>query len=206
MRYLIVFVTMVFVALSSSDLLAQDTSGGDSLVRQLGEFGPIGDATESQKTWQVAREAMRERPGILIVPANVWSMPKPDSLQSLIRIPEPPASTKTWRHGPGLAVLTTDRERLELHVPPLSGVKIARGFRLNDGDVIYSDGLNERAINVKYHKFLHGRESDVVDYLDSNVNSAYAPISPLNTVTACPPRITRSPATRTRTTPPRDEA
>ncbi len=36
--------------------------------------------------------------------------------------------------------------------------------------------------------------------------SGVARNSPRKTVTACPPRITRSPSTRTRTTPPRDEA
>ena len=77
---------------------------------------------------------MGERPGILIVPSRVWAMLKPDSLQSLIRIPEAPAPAKTWRHGPGTTVLTADRDHSVLHLPPLSGLGIQRDFRLNEGD------------------------------------------------------------------------
>ncbi len=122
---------MLFVTIAAPHLPAQDVD--NAMVRRLDEFGPLSNPQQAQETWQAAREAMRERPGILVVPAQAWSMLKPDALQSLIRIPEPPAAAKTWRHGPGLAVLTTDREQPLLHVPPLSGVKIARDFRLNAG-------------------------------------------------------------------------
>ncbi len=115
----------------SPPLWAQESD--NSWIRQLEEFGPIGNPQQVQQTWQSAREAMRDRAGILVVPAQAWSMLKPDSLQSLIRIPEPPAAAKTWKHGAGMTVLTADTQRPVLHVPPLSGLGIAREFRMDDG-------------------------------------------------------------------------
>lgn len=116
--------------------LAQDVAaaGSDLLVHHLEDFGPLSNPAEVQQTWQAAREAMEGKAGVLVVPPRVWPMLKPDSLQSLIRIPEAPAPAKTWRHGAGMAVLTADSQRPMLHVPPLSGVGVSREFRLNDGD------------------------------------------------------------------------
>ena len=75
-----------------------------------------------------AREALQGKAGVLVAPQRVWPMLKPDSLQSLIRMPEAPAPAKTWRHGPGLAVPTGDGQRPVLDVPPLSGAGMSREF------------------------------------------------------------------------------
>lgn len=155
--HLMVSVFSVIMSVSAN-LPAEEAN--DAVVRRLDEFGPIGNADEAKKTWQAAREAMRERPGVLVVPSRVWSMLKPDALQSLVRIPEPPAPAKTWRHGPGLTVLTTDRERTELHVPPLSGVKIARDFRLDEGTSAPHWGTHPMLMLES--KLVHGS----VSYLD----------------------------------------
>ena len=123
---------VLFVVIAASQLSAQDVD--NSMIRRLDEFGPLGNPKQVQQAWQAAREAMKDRPGILVVPATAWSQLKPDALQSLIRIPEAPAPAKTWRQGPGLSVLTSDTQKSILHVPPLSGVGISRDFRMNSGD------------------------------------------------------------------------
>ena len=122
---------VLFVVIAASQLSAQDVD--NSMIRRLDEFGPLGNPKQVQQAWQAAREAMKDRPGILVVPATAWSQLKPDALQSLIRIPEAPAPAKTWRQGPGLSVLTSDTQKSILHVPPLSGVGISRDFRMNSG-------------------------------------------------------------------------
>ena len=128
---LVVFLIVLVVALPS---FVSAQKSADQLVYDLESFGPIGNQTEAQSTWAVARKAMREKPGVILVPGRVWSMLKPDSLQSLVRIPEAPVPARTWKHGAGLAVLTADSQRPVLHVPPLSGIGISREFRLNEGD------------------------------------------------------------------------
>ncbi|MFT5471106.1 MAG: hypothetical protein ACI8UO_006239, partial [Verrucomicrobiales bacterium] len=127
----ILTLSLLFALIAAQQLLAQDD---DALIHHLGEFGPTGTPEEAQQTWKAAREALGEKSGILVVPTRVWPMLKPDSLQSLIRIPEAPAPATTWRHGPGTTVLTGERDRQVLHLPPLSGLGIQREFRLNVGD------------------------------------------------------------------------
>jgi hypothetical protein len=106
----------------------------DRWIIRLEDFGPTNTPADLQKTWQAAREALHGHAGIIVVPAQTWTSLKPDSLQSLIRTPEPPAETKQWKTGAGTMVLTADGERPLLEVPPLSGLKMERQFRLNDGD------------------------------------------------------------------------
>jgi hypothetical protein len=138
MRFFPCFIAAALAALSLSVSLAQDVTSrnNDMLIRQLEEFGPIGNPAEVQKTWAAAREAFKDKAGVIVVPASAWPMLKSGSLQSLIRIPDPPAETKSWRQGSGLTVLTADRERPVVHVPPLSGVKLERELRMNDGDSV----------------------------------------------------------------------
>lgn len=131
-----------FVVIASSlcclHLRAQEkiAANSDQWIRQLDEFGPIGTPAEVQQAWQAAREALKDRAGVIVVPARAWPLLKSGALQSLIRIPDPPAETKTWKQGSGLTVLTADREHPVLHVPPMSGVKLERELRLNDGDSV----------------------------------------------------------------------
>jgi hypothetical protein len=122
----------VLVSLALTSLRADDK--GDRLVRSLEEFGPIGTAAEAQQTWTAALAATRDKAAVIVVPAQVWPLIKAGPLQSLVRIPDPPAETKQWRHGSGTAVLTADRENAVLHAPPLSGLKIERQLRLGDRD------------------------------------------------------------------------
>jgi hypothetical protein len=97
---LVVFLIVLVVALPS---FVSAQKSADQLVYDLESFGPIGNQTEAQSTWAVARKAMREKPGVILVPGRVWSMLKPDSLQSLVRIPEAPVPARTWKHGAGPA-------------------------------------------------------------------------------------------------------
>ena len=134
-RYFLLYLTyplLLVLTTSLQHLAAQEP--GHTWIRRLDEFGPLDNPQQAQQTWQAARDAMREQPGVLVVPQRVWLILKPDALQSLIRIPEPPAAARTWRHGAGLAVLTADRDRPVLYVPPLSGVAMTRDFRLNEAD------------------------------------------------------------------------
>jgi len=127
----ILTVCLLTVTFDGSHLVAQ---AAKSQIRHLSEFGSIENSSEMLQTWKVAREAMAEEAGILVIPANIWKVLKADSLQSLVRIPEAPAPAKTWHNGPGLSILTSDRDRSILHVPPLSGINIQREMRLNEGD------------------------------------------------------------------------
>lgn len=138
MRHFLFLAAAVITAFIPSALKAQAgaANSSDLLVRQLEEFGPLGNPTEVQQTWNAAREALKDKAGVIVVPASVWPTLKTGSLQSLIRIPDPPAETKTWKHGSGLTVLTADRERPVLHLPPLSGLKLERELRMNDGDSV----------------------------------------------------------------------
>lgn len=136
-RRLAMFGAVVFGCFFCGWSLAQEpTNPADAWIRRLEEFGPTGTAQEAQQTWRAAREALRDKAGILVVPARVWPLLKPDSLQSVTRIPEAPAPAKTWRQGSGLTVLTADRERTMVQVPPLSGLSFNREFRLNEGDSV----------------------------------------------------------------------
>ncbi|MDA1045885.1 MAG: hypothetical protein O3A82_03035 [Verrucomicrobia bacterium] len=136
MRYVLILTAAFMVACSNPLSMADDktSDGPDHWIRHLHEFGPSDRPEEARQTWQKAQDAFKGRAGVLVVPAHVWPMLKPDSLQSLTRIPDPPAETKQWKQGHGLSVLTADRERPVLHVPPLSGLKLERELRLNDGD------------------------------------------------------------------------
>lgn len=111
-----------------------ETSPAQEMVRRLEEFGPVSKPQEAQKTWEAAREALKDQAAILVVPASVWAGIKPDSLQSLVRTPEPPAETKQWKQSPGLTVVTADRERPVVALPPFAGLKLEREFRLDAGD------------------------------------------------------------------------
>ena len=115
---------------------AAQPNTNDHWIVRLEDYGPTRTPAETQKTWAAAREALKDKAGIIVVPAAVWSTLKPDSLQSLVRTPLAPAQTKQWRQGAGTTVLTAERERTLLEVPPLSGLKIDRQLRLNDGDSV----------------------------------------------------------------------
>src|SRR6185503_16648613 len=115
---------------SLAPLDAAETGGGG--IYRLEEFGPLSTPAEVRQTWQAAREAMRDKAAVVVVPANVWTQLKPDSLQGTVRTPMPPAETKQWRVGAGTTVVTADRENTVLHVPPLSGLTIDRELRLNE--------------------------------------------------------------------------
>lgn len=127
-----------FIPLLLASILASTATASAQDIppaaRHIQEFGKTDNPANAQAAWDAAREAMAKEPGILIVPGEIWNWLKPDSLQSLQRIPEPPAPAKTWRNNPGLTVLTSDRDRQVLHVPPLSGLNIQREFRLDAGD------------------------------------------------------------------------
>ena len=160
MRRLIRIVVLLLSGIWGSAATGQDANLQDQVVRHLEEFGPLGNPAEAQQTWQAARAVLAEKSGVLVVPARVWPMLKPDSLQSLIRIPEAPVPAKTWRHGPGLAVLTADTQKPLLQVPPLSGIGISREFRLNDGDSAPHWGTHPML--TLESKIVHGS----VSYLD----------------------------------------
>lgn len=131
------FALVSFAAISLSFLPsapAADAPATDHWIVRLEDYGPTKTPADVSRAWAAARDALKGRAGIVIVPSDAWAALKPDSLQSLIRTPEPPAQTKQWKIGPGTTVLTADRERTLLEVPPLSGLKIERDFRLNDGD------------------------------------------------------------------------
>lgn len=153
------FCLLVLVLIASIGRLdGAETAGGG--VYRLEEFGPLGTAAEVRQTWQAAREAMRDKAGVIVVPATVWTQIKPESLQGTVRTPAPPAETKQWRVGAGTTVLTADRENPVLHVPPLSGLTIDRQLRLSEGDSLPHWGTHPML--VLDSQLIHGSMS----YLD----------------------------------------
>ena len=103
-------------------------------ICQLGDFGPTGTAAELQETYDKAIRELRTRGGILVVPGGLPAALKQPALQGLDRTPPPPEETKRWKTGAGATVLSAERETPVVQVPPLTGLKIARDFRLDDGD------------------------------------------------------------------------
>jgi hypothetical protein len=81
---------LVVAALFSGSAAVSAEDVADPIVYQLESFGPISTAAEVQTTWQSARESLKDRAGVIVVPASAWPLLKAGSLQSLIRIPEPP--------------------------------------------------------------------------------------------------------------------
>lgn len=107
------------------------------LGRNLGEFGPTATPTEVQATYKAAVESLRATGGVLLVPSKLWQQIKPtESLQGLVRTPAAPAETKQWKTGGGVTVVTANAEQTIVEVPPLTGLKIEREFRLDQGDSV----------------------------------------------------------------------
>jgi hypothetical protein len=107
------------------------------LGRGLGEFGPLEKPQDVQATYDAAIRALRETGGVLVVPAEAWKQIKvAPSQQGLIRTPAAPAETKQWKTGGGVTILTADALQTIVEVPPLTGLKIERQFRLDQGDSV----------------------------------------------------------------------
>lgn len=139
--YLWAFCLGSSLALTSSAVGQTPTAAPGAMAMELGrrleEFGPVEKGADVQATYEKAIESLRETGGVLVVPAKLWQQIKPtESLQGLVRIPAAPAETKTWRTGPGATVVTADAQQTIVNVPPLTGLKIDRQFRLDQGDSV----------------------------------------------------------------------
>lgn len=106
-----------------------------SVTRSLSEFGEVNSKSVAE-TYQKAITELRKSGGILEIPAEVWThiSAKPAALQGLVRTPEPPAETKRWQTGMGVTVVSHDGKSVIVQVPPLTGLRIERPIRLNEGD------------------------------------------------------------------------
>jgi hypothetical protein len=103
-------------------------------ICSLADFGPVDTPAHAQATYQAAIHAMRAKGGVLVVPGELLHSLKPLALQGLERTPPPPEQTKQWKTGPGVTEVSVGREQPVVRVPPLSGLKLDRDFRLDDGD------------------------------------------------------------------------
>ncbi|MBC8872840.1 MAG: hypothetical protein H8E44_25685 [Planctomycetes bacterium] len=130
------FVVMVVIAAFVVAARAADAPSADSQpVFSLSDFGPLDSPDQARATFDKAVHELRNtQGGVLAVPAAVWRTVKPQSLQGLVREPEPPAETKRWRHGAGVTVVTADERQAIVAVPPLNGMRIERQLRLAEGD------------------------------------------------------------------------
>ena len=130
------FCSLAMIAASSGfqTAWAQQPAPSKELAHRLEEFGPISSAVELQSTWKQAVDALRQTGGLLVVPPALWTQLKPLSLQGLERKPAAPAETKGWSEGGGVTVVSADKERVLISVPPLTGMKIERNFTLDQGD------------------------------------------------------------------------
>ena len=102
----------------------------------LSDFGPVETPAQIQAAYEAAVRALRSRGGVLLVPGSLWKQVKEVPLQGLVRTPPPPEQTKQWREGAGATVVVVDEKQSVLEVPPLSGLRIERPFRLEDGDSV----------------------------------------------------------------------
>jgi len=102
----------------------------------LSDYGPLDTPPHVQAAYDKAVQSLRQKGGVLVVPAAAWKQIKQLPLQGLHREPAVPAATRIWRQGPGVTVLTADEQRTILQVPPLSGLRIERRFDLADGDSV----------------------------------------------------------------------
>jgi hypothetical protein len=103
-------------------------------IHSLSEFGPTGTLPEIQAAYAAAIRTLRGKGGMLLVPASAWKQLRDLPLQGLDRTPAPPAETTRWREGPGATVVVVEEQRPVLHVPPLSGLRVERQLRLEEGD------------------------------------------------------------------------
>ncbi len=118
-------------SLTSSLIAAEPTP----VTRQLSEFGEL-TSKQLGETYKKAIDELRQTGGVLEIPASLWPQlaNKSQSLQGLIRSPEPPAETKKWTTGQGVTVLSHDGKSVVVQVPPLTGMRIERNIQLGAGD------------------------------------------------------------------------
>jgi len=127
---------LLIVSMAAAQAPSPDmTSSG--IGRRLEEFGPLDKPQDVQATYLKAIESMRTTGGVLLVPTTAWTLLKSlPSQQGLLRTPAAPAETKLWKTGAGVTVITSDATQTIVEVPPLTGLKIERQFRLDDGDSV----------------------------------------------------------------------
>lgn len=114
--------------------LAVDAPQAPKTAWSLSDFGPLTTATEVQQAYEKAVAALRDSGGILLVPGQVHPQIRHETLQGLVRTPEPPAETKQWHDGGGVTVITSDAKQAIVEVPPLTGMRIERTLHLQPGD------------------------------------------------------------------------
>lgn len=111
-------------------------AAGTGPVFQLDQFGPVGSATEATATLQKAsKEIIAAGGGIVIIPAKTAADWHPaNNSQHTIRIPEPPAPTKTWRTGRGVTVIDGRTGTLQIVPPQMSGTEFTRTLNMPPGE------------------------------------------------------------------------
>jgi hypothetical protein len=100
----------------------------------LADFGPLDKPAQVQETYLKAIEELKKTGGVLMVPSSVWRAIKAVPLQGLERTPPPPAQTKVWKTGKGVTVVVAEEQGPLVELPPLTGLTLARDFRLAEGD------------------------------------------------------------------------
>ncbi|MBL8825499.1 MAG: hypothetical protein JNM18_00850 [Planctomycetaceae bacterium] len=125
-------VCLLFLVVITTPLNAADPT---PVTRQLSEFGEL-SSKQLGETYQKALDELRKTGGVLEIPASLWPQlaNKSQTLQGLIRSPEPPAETKKWQTGQGVTVISHDGKSVVVQVPPLTGMRIERTIRLGEGD------------------------------------------------------------------------
>jgi len=112
----------------------KETPAQTPRVHALADFGPIDTPVQAKAAYEKAVRELRSQGAVLMVPASAWRHVKHGSLQGLVRMPAPPEPTQHWREGPGVTVVVLDQKQPVVQVPPLTGARIERHLRLDDGD------------------------------------------------------------------------
>ncbi|MBI2191012.1 MAG: hypothetical protein HYU36_03370 [Planctomycetes bacterium] len=102
------------------------------LVHALEEFGPVGSAEEIRQAFGRAVESLGQSGGILLIPGEqARHVRTENTTQRLLRTPPPPAQTKEWKAGPGVTLIESGAQNVQLRVPQMSGLHIARTLRMD---------------------------------------------------------------------------
>ncbi len=105
-------------------------------VFYLNEFGKTATPKDAQAALDLASETIQKLGGgILIIPPDTapgW-LPK-NRGQHEIRIPEPPAPSKTWRESPSVTIVDPRGRYPSLHTAPITGLTLRRVLDLPPGE------------------------------------------------------------------------
>ena len=104
-------------------------------VHELGDFGALETPQEIKDAFKSAVGELSQTGGILVIPTGMSRYLNLESAsQELMRVPPLPATTRSWRHRPGITIVESNERQVTIHVPQMDGLRISRTLRTEDGN------------------------------------------------------------------------